>query len=274
MAQYGAKGHCPGETTMPHVTPVQDRRADAATGASYETLLRTLGTPHFGPAARDAVMAAAPAVRRIYLFEAAGRDHNAVRYFFGEQGLADLFPAYRRWYLRQDPVWDACRAAPHCGDVALQTVRAADLPHGDFRRRVFDDAGIVERVSVIQRGPAGWRGMNVARHASSGVFSQGEIHALVGLACLMLPMIPLHRERHAEVAQLSVAELEQRFARRFASLTARERQVCARAAAGLDVAATALELGIGKSSVLTYRQRAYQRLSVASPVELLALVTH
>lgn len=37
------------------------------------------------------------------------------------------------------------------------------------------------------------------------------------------------------------------------------RQVCARAALGMSVEATALELGIGKTSVLTYRQRAYQR---------------
>ena len=42
----------------------------------------------------------------------------------------------------------------------------------------------------------------------------------------------------------------------------------------MSVDATALDLGIGRSSVLTYRQRAYQRLKVASPVELCALVTH
>lgn len=266
-------GHAPGET-MPHVRTVQDWRADAATGASYETLLRTLGTPRFGAAVRDAVMAAAPGVRRIYLFEAAGREHSAVRYFFGERGLMDLFPAYRRWYLRQDPLWDACNAAPRRGDVALQTVRAADLPRGDFRRRIFDEAGIVERISVVQRGPAGWRGLNVARHAANGVFSHGEISALVGLACLMLPMLSLNRAPHADAEQLSVAELEQRFAGQFGSLTARERQACACAAAGLDVAATARELGIAKSSVLTYRRRAYQRLGVASAVELRALVTH
>ncbi len=225
MAQYGAQQATPRGNTMPHVTPVQHWPANAATGTSYETLLRTLGTPRFGPAVRDAVLSLAPDVRRIYLFEATSRDSSALRYFFGERGLADLFPTYRRRYLQQDPVWDACHAAPRCGDVALQTVRTADLPRGDFRRRVFDDAGIVERISVIQRGPDGWRGMNVARHAAGGVFSRGEIHALVGLACLLLPMIPLNRERQAEAEPLSVVELEERFARRFAPLTARERQV-------------------------------------------------
>src|SRR5690606_9191329 len=75
-------------------------------------------------------------------------------------------------------------------------------------------------------------------------------------------------------AGLSVEELEQRFARRFVLLSPRERQVCARAAAGLGVAETARELGIAETSVLTYRQRAYQRLRVASSLALRALVTH
>ena len=259
---------------MTHLTPVSEWRANAATSASYEMLLQTMGTQKFGPTVRDSVLSVAPGVRRIYLFEATGRGHSAVRYFFGEQGLVDIFPAYRRWYLRQDPVWDACNAAPRRGDVAVQTVRPADIPGGDFRRRIFDEPGIVERVSVVQRGADGWRGMNVARHASDGVFSQGEIHSLVGLACLVLPMIALIRARQPDVAHLTVPELEERFAGHCEALTLRERQVCARAAVGMGVEATATELGIGNSSVLTYRQRAYQRLGVASPIELRALVTH
>jgi len=46
----------------------------------------------------------------------------------------------------------------------------------------------------------------------------------------------------------------------------------ARAAMGVSVDATARDIGVAKSSVLTYRQRAYQRPSVRSPVELSALV--
>jgi hypothetical protein len=42
----------------------------------------------------------------------------------------------------------------------------------------------------------------------------------------------------------------------------------------MSVDATAADLGIAKTSVLTYRQRAYQRLQIASPFELCALVTH
>jgi DNA-binding CsgD family transcriptional regulator len=116
--------------------------------------------------------------------------------------------------------------------------------------------------------------MNVARHASEGVFTDGEIEALIGVACLALPMLPFGRERQAGRGQLSVAQLEDRFAARFAELTLRERQVCARAAIGMSVEATALDLDIAKTSVLTYRRRAYHRLRVSSHYQLCSLITH
>jgi DNA-binding CsgD family transcriptional regulator len=219
-------------------------------------------------------MALTAGARRIYLFEATGREESSLQYFFGEPGLVDLFPAYRKWYLRLDPVCDAYRAAPQHSDVVLQRVRPADIASPGFRRRIFDEPGIVERVSVIQRGADAWRVMNVARHTSDGCFSEGELGSLIGLACLVLPMLPLNRKREPSPLPLSVPQLEERFALRYGSLTLRERQVCARAAIGMSVEATALDLGIAKTSVLTYRQRAYQRLRVTSPFELCALVTH
>jgi DNA-binding CsgD family transcriptional regulator len=259
--------------TMSLVRPIFGWRATAGTGARYEALLRAMGTPAFGPAVRDAVMSVASGIRRLYLFEAQGQDSSAVHYFSGEPGLEELLPTYRRRYLRQDPVWEACLAARRSGEVVCQTVRPADIASGEFRRRVFDDAGIVERVSVIQRGPAGWRGMNVARHSADGAFNDAQVDALVALACLVLPMVPLNW-RHRPDSTPGIAELEQRLAARCAALTPRELQVCACAAAGMSVAATAQQLAIARSSVLTYRQRAYQRLGVASPLELRALVTH
>jgi len=242
--------------------------------ASYERLLGTLGTEEFGSTVRDAVVSLAGPAQRIYLFEATGREQTSLQYYFGEPGLVDLFPTYLKWYLRMDPVSEAYRAAPHVSDVALQRVRPAHIASSGFRRHIFEDPGIVERVSVIQRGPASWRVMNVARHASDGRFSDGELVSLVGLASLVLPMLPLNRSRRTSALQLSVEQLEERFASRFGTLTARERQVCARAAIGMSVEDTARDLGIAKTSVLTYRRRAYQRLNVASPYELCALVTH
>jgi DNA-binding CsgD family transcriptional regulator len=257
-----------------NITRIKHWRTPTALGALYEKLLATIGTDEFGSTVRDSVLFVTAGARRIYLFEATGREDNSLHYFFGEPGLVELFPAYRKWYQRLDPVCDAYRATPACSDVAVQRVKPSDILSMGFRRRFFDEAGIIERISVIQRGANAWRGINVARHASDGCFSDDEIDALVGLACLVLPMLPLNRQKKAAPPRLTVHQLEDRFASRFSKLTTRERQVCARAASGMSVEATAQELGIAKTSVLTYRQRAYQRLEVASSLELCALVTH
>jgi DNA-binding CsgD family transcriptional regulator len=152
----------------------------------------------------------------------------------------------------------------------LLRVRPQDIASPGLRRRFYDQSGIVERISIIQRGERSWRGMNVSRHASDGAFSDAELTALVGLASYALPMLSAGQKPQP----LSAAQLESRFANRYPALTLRERQVCARAAIGMSVEATALDLDLAKTSVLTYRRRAYHRLQVTSPFELCSLVTH
>lgn len=259
---------------MSDIVQIKDWRTSAATAAVYEKLLGTIGTEDFGTTVRDSIMSLTAGARRIYLFEATSREDSSLQYFFGEPGLVELFPAYRKWYLPLDPVCDAYRAAPACTDVAMLRIRPNDIDSPGFRRRIFDTAGIIERVSVIQRGAHAWRVINVARHASDGKFSDDEINSLISLACLVLPMLPMNRERRLKPVPLSVAQFEERFAKQYDCLTVREREVCARAAFGMTVEATALDLGIAKTSVLTYRQRAYQRLGVTSSIELCTLVTH
>ncbi len=259
---------------MTHIRHIRGWHSPPRHRMVYERLLQSIGTDAFGSAVRDSVFSSTAGARRIYLFEATGRSHSSLHYFFGEPGLAKVFPAYRRWYQQQDPVCDAYDAAPGCSDMVLQRLRPSAIPSPEFRRRVFDDAGIVERVSIVQRGPDAWRAMNVSRHASDHYFSDRELGELIGLACLILPMLPLHRSRSSVPLAITVAELEDRFASRCAALTRRERQVCARAAFGMSVEATANDLRIAKTSVLTYRQRAYQRLRVSSPFELCAMVAH
>jgi DNA-binding CsgD family transcriptional regulator len=257
-----------------NIWQIKDWSAPTRIGVLYEKLLATIGTQDFGATVRDSVLSMTAGARRVYLFEATSRDSTTLQYSFCEPEVADLFPAYTRWYLGGDPVGDAFDAAPRYNDVALQRVRPADIANQSFRRVFFDNAGIVERISVIQRGHDAWRGINVARHASDGRCSEEEIGSLIGLACLALPMLPFNRQRKAAESQpLTIAELEARFGDRCARLTKREREVCARAASGMSVEATALDLGIAKTSVLTYRQRAYQRLGVTSPFALCALVT-
>lgn len=112
---------------MSDVVQIKHWRTSAATGAAYEKLLGAIGTEDFGTTVRDSVMALTAGARRIYLFEATSREDSCLQYFFGEPGLVELFPAYRKWYLPLDPVCDAYAAAPTCTDVAMLKIRPSDI---------------------------------------------------------------------------------------------------------------------------------------------------
>jgi DNA-binding CsgD family transcriptional regulator len=244
----------------------------AAIDPAYERLLASLGGEDFGATVRGCVEAVTAGATRIYLFEALAPDDDTLRYCHCEPHIAGQLEAYAQHYKRLDPVRGLYGSAQRVGQMAMQRVRPSDIASSAFRRRFFDQAGIVERISIVQRGADHWRGMNIARHAKEGYFSDRELDNLAGLARLALPMLSLARHKAPAGAAMSAAELEERFASRCGGLTRREGQVCARAAMGMSVEATAIELGIAKTSVLTFRQRAYRRLGVTSPFELLALV--
>ena len=259
---------------MAEIWRITDWRLPSAIGPAYEHLIGAIGSAEFGAAVRHCVGLLTSGARRLYLFEVAGGGEDALRYHYCEPHIADLLPAYSLSYKRLDPIGELYPAATRPGDIAVQRVRPCDIGSAEFRRRFFDEPGIVERISLVQRGANGWRGLNVARHRSDGVFADRELDALAGIARLALPMLPLARPSDEVAPTVTSAQLEERFARRWPTLTRRERQVCARAAMGLSVEATAIELGIAKTSVVTFRQRAYRRLEVTSPFELCGLVAH
>jgi DNA-binding CsgD family transcriptional regulator len=68
----------------------------------------------------------------------------------------------------------------------------------------------------------------------------------------------------------------QLFRRRLAALqrgmTQRELDVCARTLIGLTAEGIAIDLNIKKTSVLTYRKRAYARLGISSQTQLFRLL--
>jgi DNA-binding CsgD family transcriptional regulator len=259
---------------MAEIRKITHTQIGPALDPLYERLLGSLARGSLGAAVRGGVDELTAGARRIYLFEATSPDDDALRYCHCEPHIARLLPAYAERFKRFDPLRDIYSNAAAPGAMALQRVGPGDIGAAAFRRRFFDQPGIVERVSIVQRGKDNWRGINLARHVSDGRFSDRELDNLVALARLALPMLPLAVRKPPPGPDLSAAEIEERLAARCRELTARERQVCARAALGMSVEATGIALGIAKTTVVTLRQRAYRRLGVTSPFELLGLVAH
>jgi hypothetical protein len=256
------------------VHAIQDWHSPAPIRGVYERLLAALGTEEFGTVVRDSLALITHGVHRLYLFELGDEVCGDLQYYTGEPGLSELIPIYRKLYMAQDPINGACSTARNVSDMAILRLKPADIRASGFRRRFYEEAGVIERLSVVQRGSDSWRVINLARHHSDGLFSNVEISAIVSLSCILLPMLPLCRTPQTTPRRLTLPQVEDRFSRRFLTLTPRERQVCARACVGMSVEATALDLSIGKTSVLTYRQRSYRKLGVTSPIELNSLVSH
>lgn len=250
---------------------IEQWRVPASIGTAYARLLHAAGDDRLGPALHGALTATTAGVRRLYLFETTGRRASTLTYCCCEPEVVPLLPLYMGTYRDIDPLCQAYTAATRAGELTLQRIRPGDIASPSFRRLFFDEPGIAERVSLVQRVAGGWRGMNVARHVTDGTFGDGDLDTVVALAWLALPMLALTRPPRPFVA--SVLEFEQRYRDLCPGLSRRERQVCARAAVGMTVEAAAIDLGVAETSVRTYRKRAYARLGVASALELLALVT-
>lgn len=166
---------------------------------------------------------------------------------------------------------DRIRRAPSEGLVIDRWHPPADDP----RAPIYARDRVIERVSVASRMGRGGFVSFYLRGAQSGWLSDEDVtrlrrvlplaHDLIGLRHRIVGAAPLPAARTA-------TDLRARNLGRFATLTAREAEVCDHAARGLSVAGTALELGISENSVRTLRKRAYRRLGVGSATALTAMI--
>jgi len=165
-----------------------------------------------------------------------------------------------------DPIDTVIRAQAREECVTVATFRSRDIADKAYRSRCFEHAGLVEKVSCFHR-----RGNEIfvlAFYRTEVDFH--DLAPIVELAQLALPVLERQSDLLGEEAGLNLSErLEKRLSCHFPSLTARELGVCARTLAGMTAEAIALELGIGRASVLTYRRRAYERYGISSAGELI-----
>ncbi|WP_431285484.1 helix-turn-helix transcriptional regulator [Humitalea sp. 24SJ18S-53] len=165
-------------------------------------------------------------------------------------------------YWTMDPLHERQPAGP-----CLVEIDAADVTHADYRTDCYTAVHLGARLSVCDSRPGGALRLNFYRARR---FTPAEIGAVVGSMALLMPLL---WRQAAEVRSLPRAEsFAARVAATFPTMPRRERDVCALIAAGVGSEGIALELGISRNTVLTYRKRAYARLSISSQNELLRLL--
>lgn len=194
-----------------------------------------------------------------------------------ESEISSRMTEYFDRFFQNDPVVRAMENATEDGHTVVLRVIPDDIEESDYRSHFFKQSNVIERVSFVQRLHNRWLIMNVARRAPLPRFSEEEVSSLAAFSQLLLPLASQHKATAQPVEpayQLTIRDLEARFAHKFPALSPRERQVCARTVVGMTSEATALDLGVGIGSVQTYRKRAFHRLEICSAFQLAHLILH
>jgi DNA-binding CsgD family transcriptional regulator len=143
-------------------------------------------------------------------------------------------------------------------------------------RHCFRLTQVQERLSFFSWTGTDLYQLSVFRGPRMSSFSALEMNSFATLAQLLLVTAQKHEVLAAETSRrsrhLDIKGIERLLKMRSPALSTRECEVCARAVAGKTIEGTSLDLSIARTSVITYRQRAYQKLGISRANELVALL--
>lgn len=222
-----------------------------------------------------------------YLYDTCGAEHCAILRISAEQ-VNDVaavsidgsniarrqtarYVGEQLW--RRDPAVDDARRS-HSMLPVLIRFDPRQLQDRLLRDEIYGIVDIRERVLLCGRRADAVYGVSLLRSHKAGAFSEREVANLRRMGASLLSLSAKHCRQiyildHQKSALSSIAIIEQRLQRGGLSLSPREQQVVARILFGMTTDGIALDLGIKKESVITYRKRSYIRLNIATRHELM-----
>ena len=188
------------------------------------------------------------------------------------RGLDKRTDAYARRFHAQDPLLRQ-RAVQERPGGFTRRVRAADIPPGEYRALCFDAPGFVDKLSFGWRTPESVMVLSFYRGVQARGACAGPLGALGQLA---MSALGAHAWTGATPAPGADAlhVLRQRLERSYPRLSGREREIVALTLLGDSAAEIARALSIRPATVLTYRQRAYERYRFGRASDFLAGLLH
>jgi len=162
--------------------------------------------------------------------------------------------------------------------TALPTLTKLDINdiEDSQYRHCFELTDVRERLSLFSRIGSDFYQLSAFRGTRSSRFTPAEMNYFAALAELLLVTAQKHEvlldQQQRAARHLDLKAIERLLKLRSPSLSTRECEVCARAAVGKTIEGTSLDLNIRRTSVITYRQRAYQKLGISRTNELVALL--
>ena len=183
---------------------------------------------------------------------------------------ARLCRQYAAHYFERDLLLRACLSSDR--PYTARPVAGADIGDEAYRNRLFAEAGLASKFSILQRRGGTLVYLNVYFRDRPAEGLADSIAVLGDHGELLVEAIGKHDALGGGAfhQRSGTQRIESLLRERFPLLSAREVQVCARIVTGHSADATALELGLSGVTVKTFRRRAYAKLGIASQSELFA----
>jgi DNA-binding CsgD family transcriptional regulator len=181
-----------------------------------------------------------------------------------------------RFVVRCHSADPSVKAAAKRNGAPTLTKLAIDDIEDPQHRHCFELTQVRERVSLFSWVGGDLYQLSAFRGPRKKLFSSGEMNYFAALAKLLLATAQKHQilldRPRANPRHLTIEGIARLLKLRSPTLSPRECEVCARAIAGKTIEGTSLDLEIRRTSVITYRLRAYQKLGISRTNELVALL--
>lgn len=182
---------------------------------------------------------------------------------------------YTNKHWKADPTVVELKAGSHLDSLFIRGL-SPDRLSGAYRRDCFETLKIGDRVTFLFGGSTRFLRLSFYRNIANPTFNENEVgiaraagdffrstaarhHSLIARAGMdHMGMFPSRKAMRARLATLHLG------------LSSREIDVCALILRGVSTDGIALELGVAKSSVITYRKRAYAKLGISTQGQLFA----
>jgi DNA-binding CsgD family transcriptional regulator len=186
---------------------------------------------------------------------------------------AQCFQLYRERFYAADQVTAHARelaAAPHVEDrVWVSHARAVDLPSADWKRAIYDQHDLADRLSLLYAVvPGQVYALHMYRPTSQGALTGTQIRQITRLAPLLRQAHVTYLQVHGLTPSSQQRLLLQQATNTLALLSTREAQACRWLAQGYSAKEVARRMSVAPSTIATLRKRAYAKLKLHSLAQL------
>jgi DNA-binding CsgD family transcriptional regulator len=191
------------------------------------------------------------------------------------------FQAYKNQIYLEDRSFETVRASRQHDRLMLQHLRADEFKNPRHREMIYTRNRLCERLSISRNEPDGSvTSVNLYTHEDQPSYTDRHLGRFENLAPILFTGIERHLDLsagdpgpgHEDAAATGSATTASRRFLENTGMSPRELDVCERLLQGMTYDGIAADMGLGRPTVITYRNRAFARLGISFKSQLFALL--